>query len=124
MSLSARDRQELSSIEDGIAQSDPRLAGLLNGFSKLMAGQAMPAAERGRAAGRRAVSGLARWRRGVTRRHHACGWDGWLPAVLVLSVVLICTVFVLALTADHAGVSRGCSVLVAAHCASQAPLQR
>jgi hypothetical protein len=122
MSLSARDRQELSSIEDKLAHSDPWLAKLLNGFSTLMAGQAMPAAER--AAWRHTVSGLARWRRAVTRRHHACGWAGWLPAVLVLSVVLVCTVVVVALAASHAGGSRGCSVLVAEHCASQAPLQR
>lgn len=42
MSLSAHDRQELDAIQEELAASDPRLAGMLSTFSRLAAGEAMP----------------------------------------------------------------------------------
>jgi Protein of unknown function (DUF3040) len=48
MSLSRRERRALRTIEVGISQSDPGLAGLLGSFNGLAAGSDMFAAERGR----------------------------------------------------------------------------
>jgi hypothetical protein len=45
MSLNEPHRQALGSIEDGLAGSDPRLASMLNIFSRLAAGEEMPARE-------------------------------------------------------------------------------
>jgi hypothetical protein len=45
MSLSAWEQQALDSIKDGLAASDPRLAGLLSAFSRLASGEEMPARE-------------------------------------------------------------------------------
>ena len=58
MSLNEPERQALGWIEDGLAGSDPRLASMLNIFSRLAAGEEMPAGEnirvrRGRPAARR-----------------------------------------------------------------------
>jgi hypothetical protein len=45
-SLNEPDRQALGCIEDGLACSDPRLASMLNIFSRLAAGEEMPAGEK------------------------------------------------------------------------------
>jgi hypothetical protein len=45
MSLSARDRQALDSIEDQLAGSDPRMASLMATFTRLTSGEEMPARE-------------------------------------------------------------------------------
>jgi len=45
MSLTERESQALGSIADGLAGSDPRLASMLNIFSRLAAGEQMPARE-------------------------------------------------------------------------------
>ena len=47
MSMSARDRQALSSIEDELSESDPRLSRLFDEFSERMAGKKMSTPERG-----------------------------------------------------------------------------
>jgi hypothetical protein len=46
VSLSARDRQALTCIEARLASSDPKLAWMLNAFTRLTAGEDMPAPER------------------------------------------------------------------------------
>ena len=46
MSLNEPQRQALGSIEDGLAGSDPRLAFMLNIFSRLAAGEEMPVREK------------------------------------------------------------------------------
>jgi len=46
MSLNEPHRQALGSIEDGLAGSDPKLASMLNIFSRLAAGEGMPAREK------------------------------------------------------------------------------
>ena len=45
MSLNPHDRHELDSITAGLAGSDPVLAGLLDMFTRLTAGESMPARE-------------------------------------------------------------------------------
>ena len=59
MSLNEAQMQALGWIEDGLAGSDPRLASILNIFSRLAAGEEMPVREkirvrRGRPAAHRA----------------------------------------------------------------------
>lgn len=103
MSLSARDWQALSSIEDELAGSDPRLAGLFREFSLKTAGEKMPAAESGRA-GRRRRAG---WRRGHTRPPRVRG-PSWLPSVLVVCLLLICTI-VGAVVASHTNTHGACA---------------
>jgi hypothetical protein len=46
MSLNEPQRQALGSIEDGLAGPDPRLASMLNIFSRLAAGEEMPVREK------------------------------------------------------------------------------
>ncbi len=46
MSLNGPERQTLGWIEDGLADSDPRLASILNIFSRLTAGEDMPVREK------------------------------------------------------------------------------
>jgi len=48
MTLSERDKQALGSIENGLAGSDPLLASMLNIFSRLAAGEEMPARKKTR----------------------------------------------------------------------------
>jgi hypothetical protein len=49
MSLTEPQRQALGAIADGLAGSDPRLASMLNIFTRLAAGEEMPAREKTRA---------------------------------------------------------------------------
>lgn len=112
MSLSARDRQALSSIEDELSGSDPRLAALLDEFSRRTDGAQMPAAERIR----------AKWPGGFTGMRLLRDHAGWLPAMLVLWLVVVGTMVAVLLTVPKSGAIKGCSVLVAA-CATQSQLQ-
>src|SRR5438128_1251005 len=87
MSLNEPQRQALGCIEDGLAGSDPRLASMLNIFSRLAADEEMPVREkirvqRGRTAAHRRRR--ARWhphpRRGIAlpqapRRYPRLGWS-------------------------------------------------
>lgn len=64
MSLNETERQALGSLEDGLAGSDPRLAPMLNIFSRLAAGEEMPVREKIRVRrGRPAARHLRRARR-------------------------------------------------------------
>jgi hypothetical protein len=72
MSLSAWEQQALDSIKDGLAASDPRLAGLLSAFSRLASGEEMPAREAIRVGPWRAARRPPRQRRpraGQVSRH-------------------------------------------------------
>jgi hypothetical protein len=115
MSLSARHRQALHSIEEGIAESDPGLAGLLREFSRMMAGEEMPTAERGPAGRRR----IARLLHRITRRRRVPG-PSWLPTMLVLWLLLIGT-FVAALAVSHIGLRGPCSTVIPTRCAVYNP---
>ena len=55
MSLSAREQQALDSITGRGADSDPELAALLTGFTRLASGEEMPQREVIRAGPRRAI---------------------------------------------------------------------
>ena len=65
MSLNQSETQALGSLADGLAGSDPRLASMLNIFTRLAAGEEMPAREETRV--RRGRSAAHRPRR--ARRH-------------------------------------------------------
>jgi len=72
MSLSEPETQALGTIEHGLAGSDPRLASMLNIFTRLVAGEEMPAREktrvrRGRPAAHRPRRARRHPRRGIAR---------------------------------------------------------
>jgi hypothetical protein len=60
MSLNARERQALDSIERSLAGSDPELASLLAMFAQLASGEEMPVREKIRVFGRRPAYRLYR----------------------------------------------------------------
>src|SRR5262252_6316709 len=104
MSFTELERQSLGSIADGLAGSDPRLASMLNIFSRLAAGEEMPARERTRA--RRGRPAVHRPRR--ARRHPRRGTArpqarrlrprrGWPPAMVVLGAVIFAALLTAAL---------------------------
>jgi hypothetical protein len=70
MSLSAWEQQALDLIKDGLAASDPKLAGLLNAFSRLASGEEMPARETIRVGPWR----VSRRPRRKRRRHRTGKW--------------------------------------------------
>jgi hypothetical protein len=123
MSLSARHRETLSSIEDEFAESDPRLAGLFDEFSRQRAGQKMPAAERDPVGWRRIASAPRRWLRRPVRTRHAR--PSWLPTMLVVSFLLIGTVTA-ALIVSHIGIGGSCPTATPtrALCGLHTPLPR
>jgi Protein of unknown function (DUF3040) len=102
MSLSAREQQELASIEDRLASSDPKLASLLAMFGRLASGEDMPMRDKVRMLGRRASPGRHRYQkrarrtgasrlvRGVCRRP---GWP-WIALCVLVSVGLIAAALV------------------------------
>jgi hypothetical protein len=117
MSISERERQALGSIEDRLACSAPQLASMLAIFSRLTAGEEMPARERVRrgaldlrsspAAARQAGSGQV-WRHRTGR----AAWV-WLWLTVVVAVVLLG----LSLNLPH-GAGRGtCSAWQPVSCA-------
>ena len=87
MSFTELERQALGSIADGLAGSDPRLASMLTIFSRLAAGEEMPARQKTRvrhgrpAAPVRAGHGGTRAGAQPARNRAACtrGWTGSRP---------------------------------------------
>jgi hypothetical protein len=104
MSLNEPDRQALGCIEDGLACSDPRLASMLNIFSRLAAGEEIPAGEkirvrRGPPAAHRPRHAQRRPRRGTAlpqprRLYQRLGWQ---QAMLVLWAVISAALLAVAL---------------------------
>src|SRR5215471_19022334 len=91
MSLTEPETQALGSIANGLAGADPRLASMLTIFSRLAAGEEMPAREktrarRGRAAALRPRRARRYPRRGVAFPHarRRPARLGWQQAMLVL----------------------------------------
>ena len=68
MSLTEPETQALGTIEHGLAGSDPRLASMLNIFSRLAAGEEMPAREKTRVRRRRLAAHRPRRARRRPRR--------------------------------------------------------
>ena len=91
MSLTQPETQALGAIADGLAGADPRLASMLTIFTRLAAGEEMPAREkirvrRGRRAAHRPRRARRHPRRGIAfpqaRRLYAA--LGWQQAMLLL----------------------------------------
>jgi len=110
MSLNQRETQALGAIADGLAGSDPRLASMLTIFSRLAAGEEMPAREktpvrRGRAAVLRPRRARRYPRRGIAfpqpRRLYAR--LGWPQAMLVLGAVVSAALLTAALALTASG---------------------
>ena len=110
MSLTQPETQALGCIADGLAGSDPRLASMLTIFSRLAAGEQMPAREKTRARRRRPAA----HRRRRARRHPRRGTavpqprrlyarPGWPPAVLVLGAVISAALLTAALALTASG---------------------
>jgi hypothetical protein len=110
MSLNQPERQALGAIADGLAGSDPRLASMLTIFSRLAAGEEMPAREktrvqRGRPAAHRRRRARRYPRRGIAvpqpRRRDAR--LGWPQARLVLGAVISAALVTAALALTASG---------------------
>src|SRR5215468_9102645 len=110
MSLSQPATQALGTIADGLAGADPRLASMLTIFSRLAAGEEMPAREKTRVRrGRPAVLRPRRARRyprrsmafpQPRRRHPRRGWP---QAMLVLGAVVFAALLTAALALTASG---------------------
>jgi len=110
MSLNQPETQALGSIADGLAGSDPRLASMLTIFSRLAAGEEMPArqktrARRGRPAAHRPRRARRHPRRGTAfpqpRRRYAR--LGGPRAMLVLGAVISAALLTVALALIASG---------------------
>jgi hypothetical protein len=110
MSLTEPETQALGSIADGLAGSDPRLASMLTIFSRLAAGEDMPAREkirvrRGRSAALRPRHARRYPRRGIAfpqpRRLHAR--LGGQQAMLLLWAVISAALLTAALVLNASG---------------------
>jgi hypothetical protein len=77
MSFTELETQALGSIADGLAGSDPRLASMLTIFSRLAAGEEMPAREKTRVRVRGFSLGILRAAKGVGMLNS----DAALPAL-------------------------------------------
>ena len=95
MSLNQPETQALGAIADGLAGSDPRLASMLAIFSRLAAGEQMPARQTTRARRRRPAAHRPRRARRHPRRGTAFPQPrrldarrGWQQAMLVLGAVI------------------------------------
>jgi hypothetical protein len=95
MSFTEPETQALDSIADSLAGSDPRLASMLNIFSRLAAGEEMPVRETRM---RRRRPAAHRPRR--TRRRPRLGWQ---QAMLLLWVVISAGLLTVALVLNDSG---------------------
>ena len=77
MSLSARDRHALGSIQDQITGSDPQLASLMTMFTRLASGEEMPALEDIRAGGPRPPAARSGARIGAPWGRVSARCDTW-----------------------------------------------
>ena len=109
MSLTQPETQALGSIADGLAGADPRLASMLTIFSRLAAGEDMPAREKTRARCRRLTARrrrrARRYPRRGTARPHPRRRPARLnrPAMLVLGAVISAALLTAALALTASG---------------------
>jgi hypothetical protein len=110
MSLNETDRQALGWIEHGLADSDPRLASMLNIFSRLAAGEEMPAGEktlvqRGRPPAHRPRRARRHRRRGIALPQPRRPYPrlGLQQAMLLLWVVISAGLLAVALVLNTSG---------------------
>jgi hypothetical protein len=133
MSLSAREQQVLDSIKAELADSDPRLAGFMATFTRLVSGEEMPLRERVWGGSRRAGG-----RPGRSQRRHGPGprrlrspvggqWLGPRTGTLLLLWLLVSVVLIaVAVILSHggSGSSGGCAEPWPAVCADRASSPR
>jgi hypothetical protein len=109
MSLTELENQALGAIADGLAGSDPRLASMLNIFSRLAAGEEMPVRQKTRVRRGRPPARPRRARRhprrGIAlpqarRRYPRLGWQ---QAMLLLWVVISAALVAVALVLNTSG---------------------
>ncbi len=110
MSLNEPEMQALGWIEDSLAGSDPRLASMLNIFSRLATGEEMPASEkirvrRGRPAASRPRRARQHPRRGTAlpQARRLYPRLGWQQAMLLLWVVISAGMLAVALILNTSG---------------------
>ena len=110
MSLTQPETQALGAIADGLSGADPRLASMLTIFSRLAAGEEMPAREKTRARRRRPAAHGPRRARRYPRRGMAFPQPrrryprlGWPPAMLVLGAVISAALLTAALALTASG---------------------
>jgi Protein of unknown function (DUF3040) len=110
MSLNEPETQALGSIEHGLAGSDPRLASMLTIFSRLAAGEEMPAREktrvrRGRPAAHRPRRARRHPRRGIAlpQARRLYPRLGLQQAMLLLWVVVSAALLAIALVLNTSG---------------------
>ena len=110
MSLNQPETQALGAVADGLAGADPRLASMLAIFSRLAAGEEMPAREktrarRGRSAGHRPRRARRHPRRGVAfpQPRRLYPRLGWQQAMLVLGAVIFAALLTAALVLNASG---------------------
>ncbi len=124
MSLSVRDRRALDSIDSRLSGSDPHLAGLLGIFTRLTAGEEMPAREQIRL--KRAAGGSRRVprRRGPgARPPMGRGPAGLSPARVMLLLWLLIAVALIsvAIVMNAGGPGPPCRAAWTMGCVTQAP---
>ena len=110
MSLNEPEMQALGWIADGLAGSDPRLASMLNIFSRLAAGEEMPAGERirvrrGRSAAPRPRGARRnpRWGTALPQARRPYPRLGVQQAMLLLWVVITAGALAVALVLNASG---------------------
>jgi len=109
MSLTEPETQALGFIADGLAGSDPRLASMLTIFSRLAAGEQMPAREktrvrRGRPPARpRRARRHPRWGIAFAQPRRRYARLGWQQAMLVLWAVISAALLAAALALNTSG---------------------
>jgi len=110
MSLTEPETQALGCIADGLAGSDPRLASMLTIFSRLAAGEEMPARQktrvrRGRPAAHRPRRARRHPRRGIAfpQLRRLYPRLGWPRAMVVLGAVISAALLTAALALTASG---------------------
>jgi hypothetical protein len=124
MRLTGRERQVLDSIAEGLARSDPRLAGLLVSFTRFASGEKMPLREKLAANPRRALRRLPARRCRSGRSRPRCRFmlqrPGFLHAVALMYVLMIVALVVSAIVLSRGSSHRGCPSLWALPCVKTA----
>lgn len=129
MSLSARDQQALTSIEHRLAGSDPRLASLLSGFTRLASGEEMPGREKIQVRWWWAVRRWLPSRWLPTRRGPARRWPArrgrismrTRQAVLLVWLLIAIAMIAVALGLDRGSGTAACKTSWPTVCTSHAP---
>ena len=116
MSLSAREQRTLEAIADGLAESDPGLGSLLGLFSRLAAGEEMPARNEIHQI-RPPTTGRPYRNRSLCR---LCPRPGWNRAAVLLWLVITIGLIAVSLALNNRGPGR-CAPPWGTACTGSAP---